>query len=194
MLESARIMRRRFREVNMRTAHKKFFFFVACAVLVLVVASCDGDERRADRLWRQATERVEKGDTQGAVDRLQKILDDYPDTRIAAKAREQIIVYRGLATAVQSYPARRARELMVQIARAIEVYRNQSGHPPASLEDLVPARMASIPKDPWEHPFVYEATARGYRLRCQGSDGAPGGEADAADLVVVDGAFVTATP
>jgi hypothetical protein len=41
---------------------------------------------------------------------------------------------------------------------------------------------------------LYATTERGYRLTCQGADGAPGGTADAADLVVLDGAFVPAQP
>ena len=119
MFESARIMGRRGNEVNTRSDHARLFFIVVFSIaLVSVASSCGGAERRAERLWRQAIEHVEKGDTQGAVDRLQKIIDEYPDTRVAEKAREQIVVYKGLATAVQDYPVRRARELMVQIARA----------------------------------------------------------------------------
>jgi hypothetical protein len=188
-------MRRRGIEVNNRTDFARLFFVVVFAiVLVVPLSSCGGSERRAERLWRQAIERVEKGDTQGAVDRLQKILDEYPDARIAEKAREQITVYRGLATAVQDYPLRRARELMVQIARASESYQRDHGRTPATLDELVPVKIASVPNDPWGHPFLYASTGRGYRLTCQGADGAPGGSADAADLIVVDGAFVPAQP
>lgn len=188
-------MRRRRNEVNTRTLRARLFFIVApAAVLVILATSCGGAERRAERLWRQAIEHVERGDTQGAVDRLQQILDEYPDARIAEKAREQIIVYRGLATAVQVYPVRRARELMVQIARASESFRRENGRTPATLDELVPAKIASVPNDPWGHPFLYAATVRGYRLTCQGADGAPGGGGEAADLVVVDGAFLPAQP
>jgi hypothetical protein len=188
-------MRRRGIEVNKRTDFARLFFIIVFVIVVVVPSSsCGGTERRAERLWRQAIERVEKGDTQGAVDRLQEILDEYPDARIAERAREQIVVYRGLATAVQVYPARRARELMVQIARASESFGREHGRRPATLDELVPSKMTSVPVDPWGHPFLYVTTARGYRLTCQGSDGAPGGAADAADLIVVDGAFVPARP
>ena len=193
MLESARIMRRRGIEVNTRTRLAKSIFFIIVLGLVLTVSSCGGDERRAERLWRQAIERVEKGDTQGAVDILQKIIDTYPDASIAAKAREQIVVYRGLATAVQSYPMRRAREWMVQIARAIEAFKQAHGRAPATLGDLVPGAFANVPLDPWNRAFNYETTARGYRLLCLGADGSPGGDGDAADLLVVDGAFAAAS-
>ena len=195
MFESARIMRRGRNEVNTRSDPGGLFFIAMFAItLVVLESSCGGAERRAERLWRQAIEHVEKGDTQGAVDRLQKIIDEYPDARIAEKAREQIVVYKGLATAVQDYPVRRARQLMVQIARASESFQRENGRTPATLNELVPAKIAGVPNDPWGHPFLYAATARGYRLTCQGADGASGGSGEAADLIVVDGAFLPAQP
>lgn len=193
MLEGARIMKRRFDEVNTPRARARSFFVVALAVVIVAsMTSCASRERHAERLWRQAQERVEKGETQQAVDLLQKIIDEYPDAEIAAKARDQIVVYRGLAHAVQSYPTRRAREMMVQLARAIESFRSRGDRGPATLDELVPAQLAAIPSDPWGKPFAYAASGRGYRLVCFGADGVAGGSGDAADLVVVDGAFVTA--
>jgi hypothetical protein len=188
-------MKRRNSEVNTRTILSWTIFVIApLALLSLTTSSCDGNERRAERLWRQAIACVEKGDTQCGVDRLQKLLDTYPDSQIAEKARAQIIVYRGLASAVENYPMRRARELMVQISRAIESFRRERGRPPATLADLVPAKLSSVPNDPWERPFLYETTARGYRLRCRGAEGAPAGSAAAAGLLVVDGEFRSVAP
>ena len=195
MLEGARIMKRRRSEVNTRTVCTGLFFIVVPTVLlVIMTSSCGGDERHAKRLWRQAIERVEKGDTKGAVDRLQKLIDTFPDSSAAAKARQQIVVYRGLATAVENYPLRRAREMMVQLARAIEIFRREHGRAPVTLDELVPAEMASVPKDPWDRSFLYETTARGYRLRCLGAKGAPGGVAASEDLLVVDGEFRAVPP
>jgi len=195
VLESARIMKRRQGEVNTRTFCERLFFIIVPTVLLMITASsCGGDERHAERLWRQAIERVEKGDTQGAVDRLQKLIDTFPDSRAADKAREQIVVYQGLATAVENYPLRRARELMVQLARAIEIFRRDNGRAPVTLDELAPARMASVPKDPWDRSFLYETTASGYRLRCLGAKGLPGGVAGAEGLLVVDGEFQVVPP
>ena len=137
---------------------------------------------------------MEKGDTQGAVDRLQTLIDAFPDTRAAEKARAQIVVYRGLATAIENYPLRRARELMVQLSRAIETFKRNNGRVPATLEELVPVAMASVPNDPWDRPFLYEATARGYRLKCQGVQGQAGAITPAEGLLVVDGEFQSVTP
>ena len=195
MLESARIMKRRHDEVNTRTVRARLFFVVVfMGLLVITASSCGGDERRAQRLWRQAIEQVEKGDTQGAVDRLQTLIDTFPDTRAADKARGQIVVYRGLATAIENYPLRRARELMVQLARAIETFRRNNGRVPAALEELVPVALASVPNDPWDRPFLYEVTASGYRLKCQGVNGQAGGITPAEGLLVVDGEFQSVTP
>jgi hypothetical protein len=195
VLESARIMKRGHSEVNTRTVRARLFFIVVLtALLVITASSCGVNERRARRLWDQAIERVEKGDTQGAVDRLQTLIDTFPDSRAAEKARAQIVVYRGLATAVENYPARRARELMVQIARAIESFRRERGRVPVTLDELVPAKMANVPKDPWDRAFLYQATARGYRLTCPGAKGMPGGAAASDGLVVVNGEFQSVTP
>ena len=195
MLECARIMERGWSEVNTRTVRARLFFIVALTALAVITASsCGGDERRAQRLWRQAIEHVEKGDTQGAVDRLQTLINTFPDTRAAEKARAQIVVYRGLATAVENYPLRRARELMVQIARAIEIFRRERGRVPVTLEELVPVAMASVPNDPWDRPFLYEITAGGYRLKCLGAKGQAGDVAGSEELLVVDGEFQSVTP
>jgi hypothetical protein len=188
-------MKPRYDEVNTRTHRaRSFLVVVLAATFAIVASSCGGIERRAERLWRQAQESVEKGDTLHAVELLQKMIDEYPDALVTAKARDQIVVYRGLANAVQSYPSRRARELMVQVARAIEAFRRENGRAPLTLAELVPAQFVSVPRDPWDRPFSYEATARGYRLRCVGADGATGGIADNADLLVVDGDFVAVQP
>lgn len=195
MLESARIMRRRDGEVNTR---RPLGSRIARLFVIVIVASvalaCGGRERRAERLWRQAQERVEKSDTEGAIALMQKIIDEYPDADIAAKARDQIVLYRGLAHAVQSYPARQARDGMIRIARAVESFHARSTRWPERLQDLVPRDLAEIPADPWGHAFEYATTGRSYRLVCLGADGASGGTGDAEDIKVVDGRFAAAAP
>lgn len=192
MLESARIMKRRTDEVNTRRARSEsFLIFMLVVSLVATIASCDGRQRRAERLWRQALSRVEKGDTAAAVDLLQKLIDEYPESEVAAKARDQIVVYRGLAHAVQNYPLRRAHDLMVQVARAIELFHAETGRLPSSLAELVPAKLESVPADPWGRALDYAASGHSYRLRCMGADGVAGGTGDGADLLVIDGEFRT---
>jgi len=186
-------MERRHREVNAARRSVSFRARVlVVAACVVAASSCVGAESRADRLWHRALGQVQKGDVPRAIVLLQEIIDEYPDTPVAQKARDQIVVYRGLVNAVQSYPTRRARELMVQIARAVEAGIRASGHPPGTLGDLFPGGAGTVPADPWGRPFIYRPEGSGYRLRCDGADGAPGGQGDTADLVVVNGEFVAA--
>ena len=186
-------MRRRSDEVNGSRA-LTMLRVVATAMLFVAMVACHGAERRAERLWRHALDLVAKGDTSGAIVELQRILDEYPDTDVAEKARKQIVLYRGLENAVLSYPTRRAREIMIQVARAIESFRARERRVPSTLDELVPRHLAEVPRDPWDHALVYEPRARGYGLRCRGADGAPGGDGDAGDLVVENGEFVGARP
>lgn len=48
-----------------------------------------------------------------------------------------------------------------------------------------PYTTKALPKDPWAHDYNYECPGPNdldYLITCYGSDGAPGGEGDAADL------------
>src|SRR5262245_37093036 len=148
---------------------------VATTTLALAMLACHGAERRAERLWRHALDLVAKGDTSGAIVDLQRIIDEYPDTEVAPKARKQILLYRGLENAVLNYPTRRAREIMIQVARAIEAFRARERRAPVTLDELVPRHLAAVPKDPWDRALEYEPHGRGYDLRCRGADGGPGG-------------------
>ena len=47
-----------------------------------------------------------------------------------------------------------------------------------------------VPNDPWQNPYQYSAPGpdgNGYQIMSYGSDGAQGGEGDAADIVVTGG-------
>ena len=191
MPENRRIMSRPDARVN-GGGITRALIAVTCASLALASVGCGGD-RRADRLYREASELVERGDTAAAVPKLEEILRDYPDSEVAARARREVVLYRGLSDAVAAFPVRRAGDVVVQTARALERYRAAKRVPPDDLGALVPAYLPETPVDPWGAPLRYARTAKGYRLECLGSDGAPGGEADAADLVVENGAFVRPT-
>lgn len=190
MPENRRIMSRHAGPVNRREPIRALIAIMLASAM-LASAGCGGD-RRADRLYREASELVENGDTAAAVPKLEEILRDYPDSEAAEKARREVVLYRGLSEAVAAYPVRRARDLMVQTARALERHRATRGAAPETLEALVPAQLPATPEDPWGRILEYRKVGAGYRLACLGSDGAPGGEGDAADLVVENGAFVRA--
>jgi len=160
-----------------------------CLAATVLGLACD--EAKADRLYRDAAARVERGDLAGAVERLDKIVSEHPQTRAAEKARSDVILYRGLLEASRRFPVRRAADTVVQVARALERYRHDRGGAPASIAGLVPEYLDREPEDPWGRKLPYRVTpGGGYVLSCLGEDGAEGGEAAAADIVVQDGRFV----
>ncbi len=163
----------------------------AAAILFVLAPACWSRERSAEKLDREAARLVERGDLEGAVARYERIQRDYPGTKAADRAREEAVLYRGLIEAGQSYPIRRARDLLVQTGRAVERFHERRGTWPATLDDLVPEFLATRPIDPWGRPLAYRGKpGGGYVLSCYGADGAPGGDGADADIVVEDGEFV----
>lgn len=160
--------------------------------LALLSFGCTSKEERAERLYDKAQLQVQEGEFDAAVAIYEQIVDRFPGTTAARDARRQIVLYRGLDDAVRSYPARVARDLIVETARAIERYRRRERAWPESLERLVPGYLAQLPVDPWGRVLLYEAKGRrrGYILACLGEDGEPGGQGDGADWFVEDGSFV----
>jgi hypothetical protein len=52
-----------------------------------------------------------------------------------------------------------------RVALAVEVFRRTAGHPPATLNELVPTFLAQIPADPFTgSPLKYVSDAAGYRV------------------------------
>jgi general secretion pathway protein G len=200
--KDARIIKRPETEVNAgcagnRNAWRRPLTWLGISVVVLSVVAwntgCGSDDRRAERMEREAERLVDEENFGEAVEQFQKIVQAYPDTEAAARAREAVKIYRGIVGAVSAYPQRVARDTIVRTARALERFRGRRRKAPESLAGLVPDYLPEEPVDPWGRPLVYERTrlGRGYVLACLGSDGEPGGEGDAADLVVKDGAFVS---
>jgi general secretion pathway protein G len=83
---------------------------------------------------------------------------------------------------------------VITLGQKVENYALDNGSPPASLDDLVakPANAAnwqgpyakpSDLKDPWGHPFGYQAPGEhgSYDLVFYGQDGKPGGDGYSAD-------------
>ncbi|MBZ5639561.1 MAG: type II secretion system protein GspG [Acidobacteriia bacterium] len=168
----------------------------AACLIALVLPSLVGcREQRADRLYREAARRVERGDLAGAVEKYDRLIAEFPGSRAAARAKSDVVLYRGLLEASRRFPVRRAGDLLVQVARALERFRAATGRSPSSLSEIVPAYLASTPVDPWGRPLEYRAKADGgYTLRCRGADGAEGGERENTDLEVEDGRFVKGNP
>jgi general secretion pathway protein G len=92
-----------------------------------------------------------------------------------------------------------AKLALNEIGRAIESFRQDVGRYPTTSQGLSVLvqndskisgwngpYLLSVPIDPWGNQYIYEFSERHatYELRCQGEDGAPGGEGAASDLTV----------
>jgi len=193
-----RIIRSNDREVNGACVVKESIArrVVPLTMLVLVVMSswvgCGGRESRAQALYDEAHEHVERAEFVDAVRLYEEILDKYPGTSVSEKVGKEISLYRGLSLAVDTYPVRRVRDQMIQTGRAIYRYEDRRGRWPKSLGDLVPQYLSEAPVDPWGRELVYgvKPRRRGYVLGCYGADGRPGGEGEARDWYIEDGRFV----
>lgn len=95
--------------------------------------------------------------------------------------------------------AKVARAQIESFGQALDQYRLDVGQYPSSEQGLGALRAApqqvarwqgpylkrDIPDDPWGHPYVYKRPGQhgDYDLVSLGSDGQPGGEGEAADVV-----------
>jgi hypothetical protein len=165
--------------------------YIALIGVLCFGAACTGPEGRAAAIYEESMAKIDAGELQEGVALLQKVLAEYPDTKAAERAREEIDLFRGLAGAIENYPVSGARDLMVRTARVLERLRHRN-RLPASLDDLVPGSLETAPVDPWGVPLGYTRSrnGRGYTLNCFGSDGVLGGAGADADIVIRNGEFM----
>jgi general secretion pathway protein G len=77
--------------------------------------------------------------------------------------------------------AEKIRHDLRAVAEALEVFYVTSGRYPESLDELKPGNTPKPPiiidqvNDPWGRPYELEFTDDGFRVRCHGRDGEPGG-------------------
>ena len=107
------------------------------------------------------------------------------------------IVAKNLFPLVYDSRQKTCRMSIVTLTGAVENYRRIHGKLPESLDVLCQpdpkyageAHLtdATIPDDPWDHPFVYEKTSGSkFTISSLGADGAPGGEGEDADIRSTD--------
>ena len=86
-----------------------------------------------------------------------------------------------------------ARAEISTLEAALDIYRLDVGEYPDSLDGLMtndsgraswngPYLRRSVPLDPWDNPYVYDAGRRDFTLISYGADGERGGEDDDADI------------
>ena len=97
-----------------------------------------------------------------------------------------------------------ARAQIELLGTALDTYRLDIGRYPSSQEGLGalqqrpfgvdrwdgPYLKKDVPKDPWDHPYMYRSPGEGgrpYDLYSYGADGAPGGTGDNRDITSWEG-------
>jgi general secretion pathway protein G len=104
-----------------------------------------------------------------------------------------VIVILGIvATVVAANVGEKPTRAKVELTKAaiaklkgeVELYKADKDRYPETLQDLVPKYMDEVPKDGWNHPFVYrpQGTRGAYDIVSLGEDGLPGGKDADADI------------
>ena len=86
-----------------------------------------------------------------------------------------------------------ARTEISTLEAALDIYRLDVGKYPDSLDGLMtndsgraswngPYLRRSVPLDPWDNDYIYDASGRDFTLISYGADGERGGEDDDADI------------
>lgn len=86
-----------------------------------------------------------------------------------------------------------ARTEISTLEAALDIYRLDVGEYPDSLDGLMtndsgraswngPYLRRSVPLDPWDNDYIYDASDRDFTLISYGADGERGGEDDDADI------------
>ena len=86
-----------------------------------------------------------------------------------------------------------ARTEISTLEAALDIYRLDVGEYPDSLDGLMtndsgraswngPYLRRSVPLDPWDNDYIYDASGRDFTLISYGADGERGGEDDDADI------------
>lgn len=105
---------------------------------------------------------------------------------MAGLAAIAVPAYQGIQAKAK---VNQARTEIKALETACEAYNLTNNEYPSSLADLISSsnggpflKRKSVPKDPWNHEYVYSKTDNGYSIICYGSDGTQGGTGNAQDI------------
>ncbi len=159
--------------------------FLLAAGPLLGLAACSS--RRAEEAFHEAVALEEKASLEAARVKLREVVRRWPDTPAAADARREIEWIDAVLEAAARGPSLEAWDAVRKVSRAAEEFRLAQGRYPRSLDEMIPRWLEGPVRDPWGHRVRYAPAPDGYRVVCYGSDGLPGGQGDATDLVVENG-------
>lgn len=156
-------------------------------VLGLLALFCGCGEWRAERALREAVSTERKRPPARVREDLARIAERWPETRAAARAREEIEWLDDLEQSAQRGQGLLAWDAVRRVGRAVEQFRVARGRYPEAYEQLVPRFLPGTVRDPWGQAVGYLRTSAGYQVICYGADGIPGGIGDGSDLLVENG-------
>jgi general secretion pathway protein G len=159
-----------------------------------MLGACGPGEDPARAVFDAASARIREGDYSGGAALLQQLMDEYPDSPIAATVREDWGYYEELLRIERQRLPGVAADDLIRIGRALEAHRSRRGSYPRDLAALVPAHIDAIPPDPWGRDYLYRRQAGSYVLETRGRDGEPGGDGEDADIQVMQGRLRNAPP
>lgn len=157
--------------------------------LLLLLAGCSG-ERAAEKAFEQATSRQGERPLEQVRDELRQIVEQWPETHAARKARRELEWVETLLSAEARGPSLLAWDAVREVASAAEKFRLARGRYPAQFSELVPRYLDGAVRDPWGFDVDYHRTSKGYQVVCYGEDGIPGGTGLGTDLIIDTGQVV----
>jgi len=191
-------------------------FAPALALLALLAGCSSEDPRLPGNLYEEARKMNLEGRSLEARAMMKQLVDRYPDSEAARQATRDLFLIEAFVNRDLADRQKQVRAALKRITDALIRYRTKTGEYPASLQMLMPDYLDQVPEAPWGHPFLYrpyvlrpveEVQGRrgpvrqkfntkldGYYLACLGTDGVPGGEGLAGDILIKDGAPWTDGP
>ncbi len=192
--------------------HLKFQYAAPLLLLLILGCSSDEDPRLPTQLYEDALQKNQAGQGDAARLMMERIVQQFPGTDAANKARKDIYQIESLQKKELAQRQQEVRAAMKRATDALSRFKTKTGEYPQNLRDLVPEYLEQIPLTPWGHPFLYRAYVgvpmedltdrRGnvtqrfntkldhYYFCCLGTDFEPGGVGMAADILVKDGEIV----
>jgi len=188
----------------------------ALALLTLLAGCSSEDPRLPGNLYEEARKLNLEGRSLEARAMMKQLVDRYPDTEAARQATRDLFLIEAFVNRDVADRQKQVRAALKRVTDALIRYKAKTGEYPDSLHGLVPEYLEQVPEAPWGHPFLYrpyvsrpveEVQAKrgpvrqkfntkldGYYLACLGTDGLPGGEGLAGDILIKDGAPWTDGP
>jgi len=192
------------------------FYAPALALLALLAGCSPEDPRLPGNLYEDARKVNLEGRSLEAKAMMKKLIDRYPDSEAAQQAKRDLFLIEAFVNRDLADRQKQVQAALKRITDALIRYRAKKGEYPESLQSLMPEYLDQVPEAPWGHPFLYRpyvtrpieevqvkrgpakqkfnAKLDGYYLACLGTDGLPGGEGPAADILIKDGAPWTDGP